>query len=78
MLGGDSQPIDEIIGKFAPRAGHFHINDINNVNLLDPGMGPTVCALQETNYPIWISVENFDYSPGGAEKITRDSRDQMN
>ena len=74
MLGGESQPIDEIIRKFAPHVGHFHVND---VNLLGPGMGPTdyapiVRALQEAGYSGWISVEVFDYSPG-AEKIARDS-----
>jgi len=74
MIGGESEPIETIIERFAPHVGHFHVND---VNLLGPGMGPTnyapiFRALLRTNYSGWVSVEVFDYRPG-AEKIARDS-----
>lgn len=78
MLGGESEPIETIIERFAPYVGHFHVND---VNLLGPGMGPTdyapiFRALQQINYSGWVSVEVFDYRPG-AEKIARDSINYM-
>ena len=78
MLGGESEPIETIIERYAPHVGHFHVND---VNLLGPGMGPTQYApifqaLQRSNYSGWVSVEVFDYRPG-AEKIARESIDYM-
>ena len=78
MLGGESEPIEVLIKRFAPHVGHFHVND---VNLLGPGMGPTEYApifraLQQTNYDGWISVEVFDYRLG-AERIARDSIQYM-
>jgi sugar phosphate isomerase/epimerase len=70
----ESTPIPELIERYAPHVGHFHVNDSN---LLGPGMGPTdyapiFAALERTNYGGWVSVEVFDYSPG-CEKIARDS-----
>lgn len=78
MLGGESEPIETIIDRYAPHVGHFHVND---VNLLGPGMGPTnyapiFCELLRTKYSGWISVEVFDYRLG-AEKIARDSIQYM-
>lgn len=70
----ESEPIPELIARYADRVGHFHAND---GNLLGPGMGPTdfdpiVRALVESNYVGWVSVEVFDYSPG-CERIARES-----
>lgn len=74
----EPEPIPELIRKYAPRVGHFHVNDSN---LLGPGMGPTdyapiLRALIDSKYEGWVSVEVFDYSPG-AEKIARDSLNYM-
>lgn len=70
----EAEPIPQLIRKFAPHVGHFHVND---GNLLGPGMGPTEYgpifrALLDTGYSGWVSVEVFDYTPG-CEKIARDS-----
>lgn len=74
----EAEPIPELIRRFAPHTGHFHVND---GNLLGPGMGPTdyapiFRALIETKYSGWVSVEVFDYSPG-AEHIAQVSLQYM-
>jgi sugar phosphate isomerase/epimerase len=74
MLGAESDPIPELIHRYADRVGHFHVND---TNLLGPGMGetdykPILKALLESGYGGWVSVEVFDYSPG-CETIARQS-----
>lgn len=78
MIGGESDPLPELIHRHAADVGHFHVND---TNLLGPGMGatdyrPIVKALIDSGYPGWVSVEVFDYSPG-AEKIARESIETM-
>lgn len=70
----EREPIPELIARHKGRVGHFHANDSN---LLGPGMGPTdfipiFRALVESRYEGWVSVEVFDYSPGG-ERIARES-----
>jgi len=74
MLGAESDPLPELIHRYADRVGHFHVND---TNLLGPGMGetdykPILKALLESGYSGWVSVEVFDYSPG-CEMIARQS-----
>lgn len=61
--------VPELIRAFAPKAGHFHAQD---VNLKGPGMGdvpfgPILEALVDSGYRRWVSVEVFDFSPGAAE-----------
>ncbi|MHB1562413.1 MAG: sugar phosphate isomerase/epimerase family protein [Isosphaeraceae bacterium] len=65
--------VPELIRRFAPRAGHFHAQD---VNLRGPGMGdvdygPILAALVESGYDRWVSVEVFDFSPGAEETARR-------
>lgn len=77
-MSTEGLPIDEIIRQNADLLAHFHAND---PNLLGPGMGvvpfePIFAALREVNYPGWVSVEVFDYSPGVGE-ILRQSMDTM-
>lgn len=74
MLGGESEPLPDIIHRFRDRCSHFHVNDSN---LLGPGMGPTdyhpiLRALRDSGYSGWVSVEVFDYSPG-ADTIAEQS-----
>ncbi len=66
--------VPDLIRRHAPRAGHFHAQD---VNLRGPGMGavdfgPILAALVESGYDRWVSVEVFDFSPG-AEETARQS-----
>jgi sugar phosphate isomerase/epimerase len=72
--GESGSTVPELIRRYAPRAGHFHAQD---VNLRGPGMGdvdfgPIVAALVQSGYDRWISVEVFDFSPG-AEETARQS-----
>jgi len=71
-------PIPELIAKYRPMVGHFHVNDSN---LLGPGMGetdytPIFEALLKHQYDGWVSVEVFDYKPG-CEYIARRSMEYM-
>lgn len=66
--------VPDLIRQYAPRAGHFHGQD---VNLRGPGMGevdfgPIMSALIASGYDRWVSVEVFDFSPG-AEETARQS-----
>jgi sugar phosphate isomerase/epimerase len=65
--------VPDLIRRFAPRAGHFHAQD---VNLRGPGMGavdfgPIMSALVQAQYDRWVSVEVFDFSPGAEETARR-------
>jgi len=78
MLGAETDSIPALIRRYAGKVGHFHVND---TNLLGPGMGetdfaPIFQALCDVQYPGWVSVEVFDYSPGG-EQIARVSFENM-
>jgi sugar phosphate isomerase/epimerase len=58
--------VPDLIRRYAPRAGHFHAQD---VNLRGPGMGgvdfkPIMGSLLEARYDRWVSVEVFDFVPG--------------
>ena len=71
-------PIPELIARYRPHVGHFHVNDSN---LLGPGMGdtdftPIFTALRDNSYDGWVSVEVFDYKPG-CEYIARRSLEYM-
>ena len=66
--------IPDIIRRHAATLAHFHANDSN---MLGPGSGdvdypPIARALDEIGYGGWVSVEVFDYAPGGPT-IARDS-----
>ncbi len=70
--------IAEIVRDSADWLVHFHANDPNRRG---PGMGqvdfePILKTLQQVDYPGWISVEVFDYSPG-VERLVNGSIDYL-
>jgi sugar phosphate isomerase/epimerase len=78
MLLAETKSVPELIAEYAGRVGHFHAND---TNLLGAGMGetdfvPIFAALLRAKYSGWVSVEVFDYQPGG-ERIARESFEAM-
>ncbi|MHB8972124.1 MAG: sugar phosphate isomerase/epimerase family protein [Pirellulaceae bacterium] len=73
-MSSEGTPIEQIIRRHAAHLQHFHANDANRRG---PGMGdidflPILQALQDVDYPGWVSVEVFDYTPG-VEALARDS-----
>ncbi len=73
-MSTEATPIPELIRKHRSVLVHFHANDPNG---LGPGFGkldfvPILRALQEIDYPGWISVEVFGDKPG-PERIARQS-----
>ncbi len=77
-MSSESQPMLEIIRRYASRAGHFHAND---PNLRGPGFGDLdfTFVFQELvahKYSGYVSVEVFDFSPDPLT-IARKSVDYM-
>lgn len=77
-LSTESTPLVELLRRHRDLLEHVHANDPNQ---LGPGMGqldfvPIFRTLAEIGYRGWVSVEVFDYRPGG-ERIARASIDYM-
>ena len=77
-MASEPTPMADLIRKHQRWLVHFHANDPNQRG---PGMGrldfePIFGALGEIGYGGWVSVEVFDYSPGG-EAIARQSIEYM-
>lgn len=72
MTADEASPA-ELIRTHAKRMGHFHANDANRKA---PGMGdtdfmPIMKALKDVQYPGYVSIEVFDYTPD-PETIARE------
>jgi sugar phosphate isomerase/epimerase len=77
-MATETQPIPDLILQHRKLLAHFHANDPNRQG---PGFGsldfkPILRALGEIDYPGWVSVEVFDYSPG-IERLARESIEYM-
>ena len=73
-MSSESSPIPDLLREYRAELKHFHAND---PNLRGPGFGsmdfvPIFRALREIDYPGWVSVQVFDYSPD-PETIARES-----
>ena len=73
-MSSEPRPIPDVMRSAAGYVAHVQVND---PNLLGPGMGevkyePIVAALREIGYDGWLSVEAFDFK-AGAERIARES-----
>ena len=67
-------PHAELVKKYHRHIRHVHVNEIDGRR---PGAGdydfrPVLQALQDLGYRRWVSVEVFDFTPGG-ERIARES-----
>ena len=61
----ETDPIPDLVKRFAPHLAHVHVNDVNRRG---PGFGdtdfvPILTALNEIEYSGYLSVEVFDYTP---------------
>jgi sugar phosphate isomerase/epimerase len=77
-MSTESVPIPDLIQAHRRLLVHFHANDPNRQG---PGFGkldfhPILAALGEIDYPGWVSVEVFDYTPG-VEELARRSIDYL-
>jgi sugar phosphate isomerase/epimerase len=73
-MSSEPRPIPDVIRSAKGHVAHVQVND---PNLLGPGMGevkfePIVAALREIGYDGWLSVEAFDLKPG-PERIATES-----
>ena len=73
-MSSETTSIPELIRKHRAMLVHFHANDPNGQG---PGFGrldfvPILKTLREIDYRGWVSVEVFDYKPGG-ERLARQS-----
>jgi sugar phosphate isomerase/epimerase len=77
-MATEDTPICELIRQHRRLLAHFHANDPNRQG---PGFGqldfrPIFQMLGEIDYPGWVSVEVFDYTPG-VERLARQSIQYM-
>ena len=78
-MSSEPNSIPDVIRSAKGHVAHVQVND---PNLLGPGMGevkyePIIAALREIGYDGWLSVEAFDFK-AGAERIARESVEYLN
>lgn len=77
-MSSEAESVPSLVERYARWTAHFHANDANRRG---PGFGdtdfvPIFEALLRTQYPGFVSVEVFDYSPD-PETIARKSIEHM-
>jgi len=72
----ETEPMHELIRKYYDHIHHIQFQDMDgtlmNTNEITPEFVKVFEVLKKLNYDKWISVEVFDFSPGG-EKIAEES-----
>jgi D-psicose/D-tagatose/L-ribulose 3-epimerase len=74
----ETEPMVELLARHYPIIRHVHVNEMDGRY---PGTGeidfaPILRFLREQNYPGWVSLEVFDFKPGG-EKIAREAIEHL-
>jgi D-psicose/D-tagatose/L-ribulose 3-epimerase len=70
----ETDPLPDLVQRYMPYIKHVHVNEMNGGH---PGSGnfdfrPILRVLEQAHYDGYVSVEAFDFSPGG-EQIARES-----
>jgi D-psicose/D-tagatose/L-ribulose 3-epimerase len=74
----ETDPHEEVVDRHFNIIRHLHVNEMDGKH---PGCGdydfkPLLRRLKERNYPHWVSLEAFDFTPG-AERIATESLRHM-
>jgi D-psicose/D-tagatose/L-ribulose 3-epimerase len=74
----ETLPHGEVIRRNIRHLRHVHLNEMDGRH---PGAGdydfrPVLQALRDVRYGGWVSVEPFDFTPGG-ERVAKDSYDHV-
>jgi D-psicose/D-tagatose/L-ribulose 3-epimerase len=70
----ETDPLPDLIRRYMPYIQHVHVNEMDGRH---PGSGdfdfrPILRVLEQAHYDGYVSVEAFDFSPGG-ERIAQES-----
>lgn len=70
----EAEPHEVLVERYFDLIRHVHVNEMNGgyPGTADYNFQPVLATLARLNYPGFVSLEAFDFSPG-AEKIARES-----
>ena len=70
----ETEPHAEVVGRFARHLRHVHVNEVDggHCGAGDYDFKPVLRKLRDLEYPGWVSLEAFDFKPGG-ERIAGES-----
>jgi D-psicose/D-tagatose/L-ribulose 3-epimerase len=65
----ETEPMTELIEKYYEHIHHIHVQNMDGTVVMHDNIPPELISvikkLKELNYNKWVSVEVFDFSPGG-------------